>query len=295
MINYKLLKEHGIIPKKIIKNKNTYIIESQDKNKYVVKKECKELNEKFNYLKSRNFNNFPNHSKLKDYDIFSYIENAPLEDEETLSEIIDLISLLHTKTTRYKTVDIDDYKIIYEDLEKEITTSLNYYQELNDIIDTEIYMSPSHYLLALNISKIYGCLSFCMEELDNWYDLIKDAKTKREAFIHNNLDLTHLIRDKNPYLISWNNSKIDFPFYDLLTLYNKYSNKTDFKILLDSYQKRYPLKEEELKLLFIKLSIPKKIELSNNEYQNTKEVKSLIEKIERGDKLIRPYYEKITN
>ena len=40
------------------------------------------------------------------------------------------------------------------------------------------------------------------------------------------------------------------------------------------------------------ISIPRKIEFTNNEINNIKAVKKLIEKIERGDKLIRPYYKK---
>ena len=68
----------------------------------------------------------------------------------------------------------------------------------------------------------------------------------------------------------------------------------DFDILLNHYSKRYPLKEEELKLLFMKISIPEKIDFSLSEFDNTKKVKDLLYYINRGDNLISPYYEKIT-
>ncbi len=292
MINYKLLKQNGITPKSIRKVNKSYIVDTED-SKYFIKKHNANLDKKFNYLSSRNFDYFPNYFSLGDYDIYEYIENSNLSDEERLYELVDLISLLHMKTTRYKNIDIDDYKIIYEDLDKQITYLINYYSELNDLIDSEIYMSPSHYLLILNISKIYSALSFCKVELDNWYELIKNNPKQRFAYIHNNLELDHLIRGKNPYLISWDKAKLDLPIYDIYNLYEKYHQKIDFDSALNNYQKRYPLREEELKLLFIKISIPEKIEFGEDELENTRKVKRLLSLLNKGDKLIRPYYEKV--
>lgn len=288
MISYKFLKNNGIEPKSITKDKNSYIIETKDNKKYVLKEE----NFKdYDYLLSRNINFFPNSFKLDNYTVYEYLDNIESSDEEKLLDIINLISLLHTKTTRYKNVDIDDYKLIYEDLSNQITSVNNYYLELNDLIDNEIYMSPSQYLLARNISKIYSAISFCRAQLDEWYDLIKENPKQRQAYIHNNLELDHLRRNNNPYLISWNKSKLDFPINDIYSLYKKYYYN-NFDTLLNTYQKRYPLKEEELKLFFIKISIPYKIEFTNNEFENTKKVKDLILYLDHGDNIIRPYYQK---
>lgn len=294
MIDYKLLKRNGITPKTIKKVNNSFLVDTGDR-KYVLKDKKNDIDEKFNYLLSRNFDYFPSHSSVGNYDVYEYIENANISDEEKLYEIVDLISLLHTKTTRYKNIDIDDYKAIYEDLDKRINYLMTYYNELNDLIDTEIYMSPSHYLLALNMSKIYSALSFCKMELDNWYELIKNNPKQRVAYIHNNLELDHLVRGTSPYLISWEKSKVDLPIFDLLDLYDKYYQKTDFDILLNNYQKRYPLKQEELKLFFIKISIPEKIEFDVDELKNTRRVKKVLEMLNKGDKLINPYYSKETN
>ena len=102
-------------------------------------------------------------------------------------------------------------------------------------------------------------------------------------------------RNDNSYLISWEKSKVDLPIYDIYNLYRKYYKLTDFDVLLNNYQKRYPLKEEEIKLLFIKISIPFKIEFTKDEFSNTKKVKDLLEYLTRGDKLIRPYYKKVNS
>lgn len=295
MIDYKFLKRNGLEPKKIQKNKSSTIIETNDKKKYVLKEYTADMKRKFDYLSSRNFNFFPASFDLDKYNVYEYIEDNDMSDEERLYDIMDLISLLHTKTTRYKNIDIDDYKIIYEEIDKELNYLNSYYTELNDLIDEEIYMAPSKYLLARNISKIYSALYFCREELENWYDLVKNSTKTRVAYIHNNLELSHLLRNDNPYLISWEKSKVDLPIYDIYNLYRKYYKLTDFDVLLNNYQKRYPLKEEEIKLLFIKISIPFKIEFTKDEFSNTKKVKDLLEYLTRGDKLIRPYYKKVSS
>ena len=295
MIDYKFLKRNGLEPKKIQKNKSSTIIEINDKKKYVLKEYTADMKRKFDYLSSRNFNFFPASFDLDKYNVYEYIENNDISDEERLYDIMDLISLLHTKTTRYKNIDIDDYKIIYEEIDKELNYLNSYYTELNDLIDEEIYMAPSKYLLARNISKIYSALYFCREELENWYDLVKNSTKTRVAYIHNNLELSHLLRNDNPYLISWEKSKVDLPIYDIYNLYRKYYKLADFDVLLNNYQKRYPLKEEEIKLLFIKISIPFKIEFTKDEFSNTKKVKDLLEYLTRGDKLIRPYYKKVNS
>ena len=294
MLDYKLFKENGISLRSIKKLNNAYLI-SDGETQYVVKAKNSNLSSKYEYLLSRNFNYFPNYFSIGNYNVYEYIENKNISDEERLNDVVKLISLLHTKTTRYQTIDIDDHKIIYEKLDKRIKYLENYYIALNDSIDNEIYMSPSHYLLVLNISKIYSALSFCRLELDNWYDLIKNSKKQRKVFIHNNLELDHLLFNKNPYLISWDNSKVDLPIYDLINLYEKYYKTTDFTDLINNYEERYPLNKQELKLFYIMISIPKKIEFTNDEFKNTKRVKDLIEYLKTSDSIIRPNYKKINS
>ncbi|MBQ6546989.1 MAG: hypothetical protein IJL74_03215 [Bacilli bacterium] len=289
MINYKLFKNNGLTIKSIRKINSAYLI-NDGKNNFVIKDNNCNLKDKFDYLYSRSFNSFPVYYKIDNYDVFSYINDSNISSEERLYEMINLIILLHTKTTRYKNIDIDDYKIIYEDLLKKIEYLYNYYIALNDSIDSEIYMSPSHYLLARNISKIYGSLSFCKNELDNWYEIIKSNNKQRVVFIHNNLDLEHVLVNKNSYLISWNNSKVDLPIYDLVGIYNKYHDKIDFSVLLNHYLEKYPLTIDEMKLFFIIISVPFKIEFSNDEIKNIQIVRKLINKISSGDRLIKPYY-----
>lgn len=288
MIDYKLLKENNINPKYFKKVKSATLVN----NEYVLK-ENKGNNKVFSYLDARGFNYYPSNKVLSDkYVLYEYLKDYNISDDERAIELINLVSLLHSKTTRYNSISIDDYKKIYEEIDNKIDKLYSYYSDLNELIEQEIYMSPSNYLLVRNISKIYSSLNYCKNELDNWYELVKDNKKERVALIHNNLSLDHLIRNENSYLISWDKSKFDNPIYDLYNFYKSNYEKIEFSSLLELYQKRYPLKQNELKLFFILISLPDKIEFTNNDFNNCKLVGKMLDYLYKTDNIISPYYPK---
>ncbi len=286
-----LLKNHNIKPLGYTKKNNVIIIETSD-HKYVLKKNSHKQ-ELYNYLHLRNFEFFPNvyNEKNDIYEIQDYIEDYDIPKYDKALEIINLTSLLHNKTTIYKDIDIDDLKIIYEDLDLKINDLSTFYNELNNYIDSEIYMSPSNYLLIRNISKIYATLDFCKKELDVWYDLVKNNLKQRISLIHNNLNLNHLIRnEKGSYLISWANAKFDIPIYDIYKFYKNIYNEVSFDELFSNYETRYPLHNEEKKLLFILMSLPQKVNFIDDEYDNCIEVNNLLNYIVKTEKIISKYY-----
>ena len=287
MIDYKLLKENNINPKSFKKVKSAIIVNDE----YVLKENTG--NRVFSYLDARNFNYYPSNKVLSDkYVLYEYLKDYDISNDERAIELINLVSLLHSKTTRYNNISIDDYKKIYEDIDNRIDKLYSYYSDLNDLIEQEIYMSPSYYLLARNISKIYSSLNYCKNELDSWYDLVKYSKKERVALLHNNLSLEHLIRNESSYLISWDKSSFNNPIYDLYNFYKNNYEKIEFSSLLEIYQKRYPLKENELKLFFILISIPDKIEFTNNEFDNCKRVDKMLDYLYKTDNIVSPYYPK---
>lgn len=289
MISSDIIKSIGIKPIGYKKNKSVVIIETKD-NKYVIKPKKKDKKDIFDYLKSRSFNYFPEITTTEDYEITNYYEEYNIPDYEKAKDLMSIVSILHTKTTHYENVDLDDMKKIYEEQLTKIEELYEYYSNLNDIIDEEIYMSPSNYLLVRNISKIYSLLTFCKNELDNWYESQNKSEKERVALIHNNLELDHLIRNENSYLISWDNAKIANPIYDLCGFYKKYYNKFDFSEIFNIYESRYPLNDNERKLFFILISIPDKLNFVNNEYENSKIVNELLLYIYKTDKFISKYY-----
>ena len=266
---------------KIIENENTRL---------VIKKDNPNILDTYNYLLSRGFDYFPKIIyKDNDYNAYEYVEDVNEPSEQRILDIITLTSILHSKTTFYKEVDIDNYKYLYETINKKLEYLFNYYNDIITLIEKNIYMSPSNYIIARNINKIFETINYCKYEVDSWYELIKDKRKIRVVNIHNNLSLDHYIKNDKPYLISWNKNKIDMPIYDLLTLYKKYYLEFDFYELFNYYESRYPLTDEERKMLFILMSIPEKLVLDSSEYKNSIKCRKFFDYIYKTEELINEY------
>lgn len=290
----KLLRKYELKPKCYRKNGNVTIVDSR-KGTYVVKEKKDNIDENiYKYLESRNFTYYP--TRIDDdedkYQITEYIEDINMPEEQKIIDMIDLVSLLHYKTTHYKEVDEDDYKKIYEDIMNNAEYLYSYYIDMISVIETKVYMSPSEYLLARNISKIFASIEFSKGEITKWYDLVKEKRKQRLVVLHNNLEINHFIRNKNSYLISWDKAKIDMPIFDLYKLYKHHALDYDFGVILNSYEKNYPLLEEERILLFILISLPDKIEFNDSEYEMCKKISKQIDTLYKTEKLLSPYYSK---
>ena len=72
-------------------------------------------------------------------------------------------------------------------------------------------------------------------------------------------------------------------------IYKRYALIFDFESILKEYEKNYPLLKEEIKLFFILVTLPDKIEFTNNEYENTKLVSKQIDMLYKTEKLIEEY------
>lgn len=261
---------------------------------FACKKKNKSIEDLYSYLNSRSFNYYPELIKNDrvDVDIFKYIEDTPMPVEQKSNDLIKLVALLHNKTTYFKEVSSDTYQSIYENILNNILDIKKYYNDLFDMYIEEEYLSPSKYLFTRNFYKIDGAIEFSINELDNWFKLIKDKNKQRVCVIHNNLSLDHYLKNTNEYLISWDKSRIDSPILDIIKYYKDNYLDLEFETILETYLNNFNLLEEELKLLFICISIPNKIDLNKNEFNNVNEVRKSIDYIFKAEKLIRPYYSK---
>ena len=287
-----VLKKYSLKPHRYIKSGNVIVVDTEQ-GKYVLK-EKKGDKKIYNYLNSRNFSYYPHFisDSNEDYDIMEYIEEVDIPEEQKIMDLMDLVGLLHNKTTHYQEANEDDYKQIYEDINNNIIYLNSYYNDMINIIDGKVYMSPAEYLLARNITKVFAALSYSKAELDSWYELIKKSNKKRLVVLHNNLDLSHFLRNKELYLISWDKSKIDIPIFDIYKLYKRNGLQFEFSEVLSRYEKNYPLLPEEKKLLFILMALPDKVEFVADEYENCQNLNRMIEFVFKTEKLISPYYTK---
>lgn len=281
------LKRYNIVPKSYKKNGKVTIING----KYVVKNKNRNNNDVLKYLLSRNFNYFPKIlSNNDDYELTEYVEEVDMPEEQKMMDMIDLIALLHNKTTYYKEVDIDDFDKIYDDINNNIIHLYSYYNDVMTIIENKIIYSPSEYLLARNISIIFDTLNFESNLLNKWHNIVKEKRKQRYVVIHNNLDINHFLENQDNYLISWNKSKIDLPIYDLYKLYKKYNLNYDFESLLKRYERSYPLLEEEKILFHILILLPDKIEFNDTEFEMCKKISNVVDNLYKTKDYVLPYY-----
>ena len=284
------LKKYNIVPKSYQKNGKATIVNTKN-GKYVIKNKNRNNNDILKYLLSRNFDYFPKilSDKDDDYELIEYIEDIDMPEEQKMMDMIDLIALLHSKTTYYKEVDVDDFDKIYDDINNNIAYLYNYYNDIMTIIENKIIYSPSEYLLARNISIIFDTLNFESNLLNKWQELVKDKRKQRYVVIHNNLDIDHFLKDQNNYLISWDKSRIDLPIYDLYKLYKKNNLNYDFETLLKRYERVYPLLEEEKVLFHILILLPDKIEFNNNEFEMCQKISDTIDNLYKTKDYVLPY------
>lgn len=189
----------------------------------------------------------------------------------------------------YKEIDLDNYKYIYEDINKQIEDMYNYYNIVMENIESTVYMSPSNYLISRNISFIYSAINYAKRSIDLWYKMIENKRKIRVVVNHNNLSLEHYLKEDKPYLISWEKSKIDMPIYDLISLYNNHYLEFDFTELIKIYLSKYPLNEEEITLFLAIISIPKKINKYNSEYQTVLNVRKQLDYLYKTSELVKEY------
>lgn len=262
---------------------------------YVIKeKKNKDIKELYNYLSSRNFMYYPKliEDNRDEVNVYEYVEDNSIDEEQKLIDLIKLISLLHSKTSYYKEITNDKVKEIYEELLGRVEYMEEYFNRIIYNIEDNIFVSPSGNLLLNNSSKIFESLTFLKNEIEEWYKLSIDSDKMRVCLVHNNLELDHYIKNKDEYLISWDNYIIDTPILDIVKLYKNVYITKNFSEALKIYLEKFPLNENEKKLLFIMLVMPNELNLTNDELNNVNTVRKYLDYIYKTENLIRPYYSK---
>ena len=262
-----------------------------ENGKFVVKPKNKDIKSLYGYLNTRQFNNYP--ELIDEYDnnyVYDYLEETVLPINQKAADMATLLANLHHKTAYYKPITADYVKGVYENILNNILYIEGYYNELLETIKPEVIMSPAHYLLIRNSNKLTATFDFIKKELETWLKLMSEHTKERVVYCHNNLSISHYIKNTNEYFISWDNYTIDTPVLDLINLYQNDAHKYDFSNFLEIYNYKFPLTEEEKKLFFMMISLPKEIKLTGDEFTNTKEVNTLLTNIYKTENLIRPYY-----
>lgn len=275
-------------PYKITKKNNVFILNTMDGN-FAIKLNPKiDYKKLYKYLYSRNFNYLPELSldSRDDMVVLEYQEDLSIDDNQKATDLINLIVLLHSKTSYFKNVTNDRYKEIYDMINSNLAYVRDMYDKLFMEYLNEEYNSPSHYLFLRNYSLIYNAEQYCQTKLDEWYGKIKDKDKERVALVHNNLQLDHLIKNKDDYLISWDEYTFDTPVLDLYNLYLNEWENVEFSQVFKMYNEGFKLLDEEKILLDLLISIPPNVTIGDNEYNNTREIRKLIDYLSKSSRIV---------
>ncbi len=281
------LRKFTLVPKEYI-NKGKATIVNTHQGRFVFKNSNIDP-QIMEYLKSRNFDYIPRciNSNYDDYRIDEYIEGYDVPKEQKILDLIHLVALLHSKTTHYKEIDEEYYEEIYDDIRGNVEYLYGYYTDIITLIESKVYMSPSEYLLARNINKVYYMIDKCSTRLQQWHNLVKEKKKQRNVVLHNNLSLEHFIRNDRSYLISWNKAKIGNPVFDIYKLYKRHALEFDFSEILKEYERHYPLLKEEKELFDVLIIMPDVIAFDKSEYENCLIVSHFIDSLDKANEVTR--------
>ncbi len=291
-----ILNKYNYKPEKISVIGKVRIVETEDE-KLVIKANNKVVKDVFDYLRSKGFHNYLDYINeySDDYLIFPYINNVTEEDSDKAKDLIYLTALLHSKTCFNKSISIDEIKKMYEEKTEYLNYLEKYYDNLKVYIEEQQFPSPSNYYLLRNISWIFHSISSSKYFLDKWYDIVKDKKNRRVGLTHGNLEFDHLLESKEKVIISWDNAKNDLLIYDLIHLYKKNYNDSDFYNLFKLYESYFPLTSEEKYLLFSLILEPDKLKLDDIEILNMRKCYYQIKYLQTSSSIISKYHSEKAN
>lgn len=260
-------------------------------NDEYVKKEDKDNEEIYDYLDSRDFHHYLKYQqRVENASYYPYIKDLTIDNYQKGEDLINITSELHNKTSYNKEITKEKYKKIHDNISGYVNHLDEYYYKLLESFEVIEYASPSQNLFLSNYSKLLMLFDFIQKENDSWYALVQNKNKERICLNHGNLCLEHLIKNDKAYLISWDKSSFDSPILDIVTFYHNEWENLEFSSLLNIYLEKCKLTDEEKKLLFLNLAIPKKIKVYNREIDNIEEVRKLFDYIFKTEELLRTYY-----
>lgn len=190
---------------------------------------------------------------------YPYVEPKPFNTQEIYNysdlvkdkkHLIEDILSLHNKSKEY--VSISPF---IEEIQKTIDNTYNYYDRLEETILYSQFPDPARYTLINNISIIYKSIELSKHYLSS----ANENDNIIESFVVNKIN-----KIDDMYYLNYNTFIKNIRVYDQVLLY-KYFNYLDVS-----------LNNTEKNILYSLLLIPNHLSLESTNYNNTKEVRRLI-------------------
>ena len=264
---YKWCIDNNIKINKII-NKGNYYIIYNDFNKYLLKKK--------NNLKLVKYN-LPLIKSSNEYEIYKYYDDI-YNKKDKLNKIILLLNSIQLESIIYKNID---YEKIYNDLNNNINSLMNYYLKLQDELECILYPRFDYLLLIENISMFYKILSKAKEINEYWYSINDNI---RSSLCLNNISMNNFIVNDKTYIIDSSSITEDLIINDYIKIYR------DNYDIFDLFNDNFKLNEKELFLFLTYISIPNKIVLFDNVCDNVKIIKEELNYVRKTLNLVLEKY-----
>lgn len=264
---YKWCIDNNIKINKII-NKGNYYIIYNDFNKYLLKKK--------NNLKLVKYN-LPLIKSSNEYEIYKYYDDI-YNKKDKLNKIILLLNSIQLESIIYKNID---YEKIYNDLNNNINSLMNYYLKLQDELECILYPRFDYLLLIENISMFYKVLSKAKEINEYWYSINDNI---RSSLCLNNISMNNFIVNDKTYIIDSSSITEDLVINDYIKIYR------DNYDIFDLFNDNFKLNEKELFLFLTYISIPNKIVLFDNVCDNVKIIKEELNYVKKTLNLVLEKY-----
>ena len=167
-----------------------------DKNK-VIKKRNDDVIELYDYLETRNFDNFPKMISKDERNIeYEYIEEKKYHEVTSGVEFIKTVSILHYKTLFFKDVSKNKYRKIYDKLSNNIDYLKEYYEDypvvnsgVSGDFTSSIVENMKKRVYDYNPSKVF--LLIGINDLRNGKDV--------SEIVSNTKEIIELIKENRPY------------------------------------------------------------------------------------------------
>lgn len=285
------LKNYLSLIDKIEYHSSYCIVYSQEKT-YYFKEIDYDIQKIYNYFQIIDFSYFaPLINSYQDsFLLCHYSKDGLLEKQKKGEKLIQVLSSLHNKSSISKNYEKNEKKKVYDHFFSIINRSTKYYLDLQDYIEEFDFPPPAYYLLIKNISKIHRLLHFSLDQLDNWYQ--SNDSSYCEVFLIENVCFDNFYCDEESYFYDYGFGKRGMAIYDLVSFYKKECFNLDMNSLFLLYNKSFQLQDGDISLFYSLISIPDKLQLKKESYQDTVRVRELVDYVDLTEKFLSEEYKK---
>ena len=263
------------------------IIKTEEGTFFIKPKKRYDIEQVYKYLSDHYVTNYLRPFQIReDKIIYPYLEESTLSLDERAKKLVYNLSLWHNKTTIHSEVDLDDLKERYEKEKEQLRFLWSYYHDLQDMVESKVYMLSTEYLFIRNVSIIYQALMFGEHTLENWYNLMKEKKTRRQVYCHGSCSLDHFLPNDNGYFIRLEQAHIGEVTEDIVNLLINSYDLIDLYSTYHFYQHKYPFTKEEELFFKLKVTMPSVVEIYPSNLKKSKELLHFFDRLKKMGEFI---------